>query len=508
MTGADADDLLIIGGGIHGTGIARDAAGRGLSVTLCEAGDLGRATSSASTKLIHGGLRYLEHYAFRLVREALVEREVLLRTAPHIVRPLSFVLPHAPTFRPAWMVRLGLFVYDHLGGRERLEGSRTVRLADHPAGELLSPDYAKAYVYSDCQVDDARLVVLNAMDAAERGARILPRTTCLSAVREGGLWRARLSGPDGGSQWVRARALVNAAGPWAAQVLEKVLSRPSAWPVRLVKGSHFVIPRLYEGDFACIFQNDDGRVVFTIPYHDSHTLIGTTEEDFTGDPGSAAITESEIDYLAHAVGRYFRVPVDRGKIVWSFAGVRPLLGPATQSSSALSREYVLALDRPRGTAPLLSVLGGKLTTYRRLAEKALAKLRPALGFKGGNWTAGQPLPGGDLPAGDPTAFARALEQRHPWLPPGLAQRYAHAYGTRATAIIGGAGRLSELGDDFGAGLYEAELRHLALAEWASSAEDVLWRRTKLGLAMDEAGTRRIERWFSARQPVPSAPENR
>ncbi len=490
-------DLLIIGGGINGAGIARDAAGRGLSVVLCEQGDLAGATSSASTKLIHGGLRYLEHFAFRLVREALIEREVLLRLAPHIVRPLSFVLPHAESFRPAWMIRLGLFLYDHLGGRRKLPASRRLKLAGHAAGAPLAAPYRKAYVYSDCAVDDARLVLINALSAAELGARIVLRTRCTRAYREGAIWRARLQPAAGGPpQWVRARVLVNAAGPWVAQVLDQVLDVHRRQPVRLVKGSHFVVPRLFEGDFAYVFQNDDGRISFAIPYEQAYTLIGTTEVDFVGDPSDAAMDRGEMDYLCAALGRYLKHPPRPEQALWSFSGVRPLFDDAAEDASAISRDYVLDLDGADGQAPLLSVFGGKITTYRRLAEQVMEKLRPSLGFAAPPWTARAPLPGGDLEGADLAAFSHALITRYPWVPSGVMRRYARTYGSRVHMVLDGLGTLAGLGAEIGSGLFEAELRYLLDHEWARSADDILWRRTKLGLPLGAQGAARLDQWLA------------
>ncbi|HEY9539123.1 MAG TPA: glycerol-3-phosphate dehydrogenase, partial [Kiloniellaceae bacterium] len=393
---AEVLDLVVVGGGINGAGIARDAAGRGLSVLLCEKSDLASATSSASTKLIHGGLRYLEYYEFRLVREALIEREVLLRAAPHIIWPLRFVLPHNKGLRPAWMVRLGLFLYDHLGGRKLLPASQAIDLRRHPAGAPLAAGLRRAFVYSDCWVQDSRLVVLNAMDAAERGAEVLTRVECLSARREGAQWRVLLRDRRSGLQReVEARALVNAAGPWTAEFLEQRAGLDKVQLLRLVKGSHIVVPKLFDHAFPYIFQNPDGRIVFAIPYEDDFTLIGTTDIDFTGDPGQVAISEEETRYLCEAVNAYFRRKIAPADVVWTYSGVRPLYDDAAESAAAATRDYVVQLDHGDGRAPLLSVFGGKITTYRRLAEHSLAKLEGALGPRGQAWTAGAALPGGD-----------------------------------------------------------------------------------------------------------------
>jgi glycerol-3-phosphate dehydrogenase len=513
--GAPAD-ILVVGGGVNGTGIARDAAGRGFSVTLCEQGDLGGATSSASTKLIHGGLRYLEHYEFRLVRESLAEREVLLRAAPHIIWPLRFVLPHERSMRPAWLLRLGLFLYDHLGGREMLPPSRRIDLRDHPAGRPLDRRFTRAFEYSDCWVEDSRLVVLNAMDAAERGATVLTRTRCVSARREGGLWVVLLSaGKDGeqGGMEVRARSLVNAAGPWVAELLDRHLGVGTprlgvGTPrrIRLVKGSHIVVPKLFEGEHAYIFQNDDRRIVFAIPYERDFTLIGTTDIDHEGPPGAAKAGADEIAYLCRAVSAYFARLVSPADVVWTYSGVRPLHGDEEGSASAVTRDYVFDLDAPDGEAPLLSVFGGKITTYRRLSEEAVDRLSEPLGRRGGPWTAQTPLPGGDMPGADFGRFVALLAERHPWLPIGLARRYARAYGTRIPILLNGAKALDDLGPDLGGGVHEAELCYAVAHEFARTAEDFLWRRSKLGLHLDRAGREAVTAWFGSAAPGAAIPD--
>jgi len=491
-------DLLVIGGGINGAGIARDAAGRGWSVVLCEKGDLAGATSSASTKLIHGGLRYLETFQFRLVREALVERDVLLRAAPHIVRPLRFVLPHNETLRPAWMIRLGLFLYDHLAGRGLLPGSHGVDLRRDPAGQPLDPRLRRGFDYADCWVEDARLVVLNARDAAERGATILPRTECVAARREDGLWHATLRPAAGGAEHlVRARSLVNATGPWVESVLGR-LGGKARGHVRLVKGSHIVVPRLYEGEHAYMLQNDDRRVVFAIPYEGRFTLIGTTEVDHASDAGAPKIDPVEIDYLCAAIGRYFTRKVAPADVVWSYSGVRPLYDDAAADPSSVTRDYVLELDAGEGQAPLLSVFGGKITTFRRLAEHALDKLAPHLGGSRPAWTATIPLPGGDIPGGNMAVLLEAIQRKWSWLPAPIARRYARAYGTRIERILGNGGALADLGRPLGDGVYEAELAYLVEAEWAETAEDVLWRRSKRGRQVSPATARADEDWMRAR----------
>ena len=504
-----AYDLLVIGGGINGVGIARDAAGRGLKVLLCEQDDLGQATSSSSSKLIHGGLRYLEQYEFRLVREALIEREVLLEAAPHIIWPLQFVLPHVKELRPAWMLRIGLFLYDHLGGRKRLPASRGLDLRRDPAGAPLADEITKGFSYADCWVEDSRLVVLNALDAAERGAEILPRTACSTARREAGAWHATLTGRNGGplggaTRQVRARALVNAAGPWVMEVLGRVAGANRRSTLRLIKGSHIVVPRLHEGDQAYILQNHDGRVVFVIPYERDYSLIGTTDVEFEQAPGTAAITPDETAYLCDAVARYFKRAPTAADVVWSYAGVRPLYDDDSGKASTVTRDYVFDLDTPETGAPMLSVFGGKITTYRKLAEHALARLTPTLGLDDKPWTAGAQLPGGDMPDADFEGFLQGLQAARPWLPAALARRLARAYGTRAEALLGGAKTLADLGADLGGGLTEAEADYLLRQEWAETAEDILWRRSKLGLHVPEGTAERLETWLAGHRPERAA----
>ena len=486
-------DLLIIGGGVNGAGIARDAAGRGLKVALCEKGDLGEGTSSRSGKLIHGGLRYLEHYEFRLVREALIEREVLLRAAPHIIWPLRFVLPHSPEQRPAWLIRLGLFLYDHLGGRRLLPPTRSLDLRSAPEGGGLKPAFRRAFEYSDCWVDDARLVVLNAVDAAERGARILPRTACLRARRDDGLWRATLEDQVTGERSeLRAACLVNAAGPWVEEVLGRVTGANAASRLRLVKGSHIVTRKFWRGDQAYLLQNDDRRVIFVNPYEGDLALIGTTDVPVEGAPEEAAATEEEIAYLLRVVARYFEAPPGRDDVLQAFTGVRPLFDDDAQQASAVTRDYVFDLDPARPDSarpPLLSVFGGKITTYRKLAEHALDRLAPFLPRQGPAWTAEAPLPGGDVAddggsdgaGADLSAFSTRLQTRHPWLPAGLALHYGRLYGSRAERLLAGAEGPADLGRHFGGRFYEREARYLIEREWARSAEDILERRSKHGL---------------------------
>ncbi|MBV9395421.1 MAG: glycerol-3-phosphate dehydrogenase [Methylobacteriaceae bacterium] len=475
-------DLLIIGGGINGAGIARDAAGRGLKALLIEQDDLAGHTSSASTKLIHGGLRYLETYEFRLVRESLLERERLLAAAPHLVRPLRFVLPHDPLIRPAWLVRLGLFLYDHLARRQRLPACEQLDLAKDARGvplKLLSP---AGFAYSDCAVDDSRLVIANAVDADARGAVIRTRTRLEQAERSEGLWTCMvLDRAAGQMSAVRARALVNAGGPWVSEILNSRLGRPTDKHVRLVKGSHIVVPRLYDGEHAYMLQNPDRRIVFAIPYEQDFTLLGTTDLLFEGAPDHPVISDDEVEYLLETLGRWFKRPAERADIVWTYSGVRPLFDDGSQNVSATTRDYAFDLDAPDGAAPLLSIFGGKLTTYRRLAEHALDDLKRFFPQMSGAWTGNAPLPGGDMPGGDIEAYIADFAARHAFLPRETVERLVHAYGTRAEEVIGDATLLDDLGRDFGAGLSEAEVSFLAQNEWAKSADDILWRRSKLGL---------------------------
>jgi glycerol-3-phosphate dehydrogenase len=508
MEGAAAEaayDLLVIGGGANGAGIARDAAGRGLSVLLCEQDDLAQGTSSRSGKLVHGGLRYLEYYEFRLVREALIEREVLLRAAPHIIWPMRFVLPHSPAQRPAWLVRLGLFIYDHLGGRKLLPPTRSLDLARAPEGRPIRPAFRRAFEYSDCWVDDARLVVLNALDARRHGAEILTRTAAAAARREGGLWRIELEERRSGRRrTVRARCLVNAAGPWVERVLRRVEGAASGRRVRLVKGSHLVTRKFWDGEQAYLLQNTDKRVIFVNPYEGDLALIGTTDIPVEGAPEDAAIDGSEISYLLDVVGRYFREPPTRADIVHAFSGVRPLYDDSAANPSAVTRDYVFDVD-PRepqaGQAPILSVFGGKITTYRKLAEHALDKLRPFFPRMGGPWTAAAPLPGGDLPGADFAGWLVRFRAAHPWLPEALSHHYGRLYGTRAEALLGAADSLAALGRHFGGQLYEREAEFLLAEEWAESAEDVLERRTKHGLHLSEAERAGFAAWLAARAPA-------
>lgn len=493
-------DMLVVGGGINGTGIARDAAGRGLSVVLVEQNDLASGTSSVSSKLIHGGLRYLEYYEFRLVREALLERERLLAMAPHIIWPMDFVLPHDPSVRPAWLVRLGLFIYDHLARRRRLPSTRTVRLDQHPVGKALLPGFKRAFIYADCWVEDSRLVALNARDAADHGAQILTRTRLLHADRREDHWSCELLHSDGRTESVLACTLVNAAGPWVSQVLNESLGVNGSKQVRLIKGSHIVLPRLYDGAEAYILQNTDRRIVFAIPYENEYTLVGTTDVPFEGDVQNVKIDAAETEYLLDVVNRHFRRQMTVTDIAWSYSGVRPLYDDAAENASAVTRDYVLDVNAAPGQAALLSIFGGKITTFRKLAEHAMEKLAPHLPHAGPAWTATAPLPGGDMPDSDFDAFLAGLRQRFTFLPPSLSLRLAHSFGTKVDVMLAGCTGMADLGRDFGGGLHQREVDYLVSQEWAETAEDILWRRSKLGLhapagtatALDEALGHRAE----------------
>jgi glycerol-3-phosphate dehydrogenase len=479
-------DLLVIGGGINGAGIARDAAGRGLSVLLVEKHDLAAATSSSSSKLIHGGLRYLEQYEFRLVAEALAEREILLNIAPHLVKPLRFVMPHVPALRPRWMIRAGLFLYDHLGHRAaaagpreaQLPGSHAIDLRNPPYNAGLKPEFVNGFIYSDCRVDDARLVLANALSAAEWGAAVLTRTECLAAKRVNSGWQIRLGTATGGEAVVTARAIVNAAGPWVKQVLNDRLHQPSRDNVRLVKGSHIVLPRLYAGDHALILQNDDRRIVFMIPYLDAFTLVGTTDVAVSATPALPQASAEEIEYLCRAVNRYVRHAITAAEVVWSYAGVRPLYDDGSANPSAVTRDYTLRLDHDAGTAPVLSVFGGKITTYRRLAEHALERLAPWFPHMKQAWTDGPPLPGGE-------ADAAPLAATPPWqrLPGTLLEALFNRHGTRTAQVLLDVHSVADLGIHFGANLYAREIDYMIEHEWAHTGDDVLYRRSKAGVLM-------------------------
>jgi len=515
-------DLLIIGGGINGCGIARDAAGRGLTVLLVEMSDLAAATSSRSTKLIHGGLRYLEYFEFLLVRKALTEREILLHIAPHIIRPMKFILPHEDHLRPKWLIRLGLFLYDHLGMRKTLGRSRRIKLNPDDPANPLSPRLRDAFSYYDCWVDDARLVILNALDARDQGADIRTRTRFLTAQNRGDHWRATIAGSrTAAPQTITAKALVNAAGPWVSDIIEQNLALPAHNRLRLIKGSHIIVPRLFDGPDAYILQIEDGRIIFAIPYETDFTLIGTTDVPFDGDPANVAISPAEIDYLCHHINGHFRPTLTHGRplsaadVVSSYAGVRPLYDDATQEASAVTRDYVLALRRdyapgdkmnnPQSDsrhqaaesegAPLLSVFGGKITTYRLLAEKALERLAAFFPHMAGRWTATARLPGGNIPDGDRDRFLRAKMAQYPWLDENLCQRYARLYGSRMDILLKGIGQMADMGPAIGPGLYPCEAKFLIRQEWAVTAEDILWRRTKLGLTWTEPEVTQLEQWL-------------
>lgn len=508
MDNTGIHDIFVIGGGINGCGIARDAAGRGYSVFLAEMNDLASGTSSAATKLIHGGLRYLEHYEFRLVREALAEREVLLASAPHIVWPLRIVLPYHKGLRPAWLLRLGLFIYDHLGGRKLLPATKTLDMRSDTTGAPLQSLFSKAFEYSDCWVNDARMVVLAARDAVDRGATIRTRTAVVSAQRQNDHWTITIRNVlTGETETVEARLLINAAGPWVDKVLSHTLRQNSAGNVRLVQGSHIVVNKLYEHDRCYMFQNADGRIIFAIPYETDFTLIGTTDQDYLGDPGDVRISDDEIDYLTHAASEYFVRPVTRDDIVWSYSGVRPLYDDGASKAQEATRDYALKTTGGNGQAPLINVIGGKLTTFRRLAETTLSKVEALIGTKGATWTRNARLPGGDFPvAGFPQAVA-ALKQTYPFLDVAYATRLVRLYGTRADALLGAASSYAELGQHFGADLYEAEVRYLIDHEWAMTSQDILWRRTKRGLLGDAIRTADLDQFLAA-QIAPTSREQK
>ncbi len=496
-------DVLVIGGGINGTGIARDAAGRGLNVVLCEKDDLASHTSSASTKLIHGGLRYLEHYEFSLVRKALIEREVLLRSAPHLMRPLRFVMPHDAGQRPAWMIRAGMLLYDCLARRELLPGSGAIDLRRHPAGKPLKQNFTRGFAYSDGWVDDARLVVANALDAAEKGATILTRTCCKSAHQHGNHWQATLRDASGVID-VTARCIVNASGPWVVQFLQVAAHHSASRAVRLVKGSHIVVKSLFAHSDAYIFQHPDGRIVFAIPYEHDFTLIGTTDLDYHGSADQVAIDDGEIDYLCALSNHYFNKSITPEDVVWSYSGVRPLVDDEHANASAITRDYRFEFDNDG--APLLSIFGGKITTFRKLAEQAVDLIAPSLSNHHGHWTGNACLPGGDIFGAEPQnrsvlefdAFVRRLQADTAWLPKELVARYAHAYGSRITSLLAGRQSLDDMGKEIAPGLFEVEIEYLVRNEWATRAEDILWRRSKLGLHLPPGTDATLEAWLDKR----------
>lgn len=500
MPHTETVDLFIIGGGINGAGFARDAAGRGLSVVLCEKDDLAEGTSSRSGKLVHGGLRYLEYYEFRLVREALIEREVLMNAAPHIIWPMRFVLPHSPDDRPAWLVRLGLFLYDHLGGRKKLPGTRTLNLLRDPEGAPIENKYKRGFEYSDCWVNDARLVVLNALDAANNGAVILTRSPCTSARREDGIWVIKTENSiTGVTRHYKAKVLVNAAGPWVTDVLTRVAGSNSSRNVRLVKGSHIVVPKFWEGPNAYLVQNSDKRVIFINPYEGDKALIGTTDIAYDGKPEDVTADEDEIEYLLTAVNRYFKEKLSWNDVLTSFSGVRPLFDDGKGNPSAVTRDYVFDLDETGG-APILNIFGGKITTFRELAERGIHKVEKFFPHMGKDWTARAPLPGGDMPGADYEAFRDTLKSDFPWMPRSLRQHYGRCYGTLIKVVAKNAKNLTELGRYFGGDLYELEARYLVEYEWALTAEDVLWRRTKHHLHLSKDQQTVFTQWFDATFP--------
>ncbi|SMC82833.1 glycerol-3-phosphate dehydrogenase [Primorskyibacter flagellatus] len=495
MTDIQKVDLFVIGGGINGAGIARDAAGRGLSVVLCEKDDLAEGTSSRSGKLVHGGLRYLEYYEFRLVREALIEREVLMKNAPHIIWPMRFVLPHSPQDRPAWLVRLGLFLYDHLGGRRKLPGTRMLNLHRDPEGAAIKDQYKRGFEYSDCWVDDARLVVLNAVDAAERGATVLTRSPCVSARRDGNIWRVTTeSTVTGETREFEARLLVNAAGPWVTDVVNRVAGSNSARNVRLVKGSHIIVPKFWKGENAYLVQNHDKRVIFINPYERDKALIGTTDIAYEGRAEDVTADEMEVQYLIDAVNKYFKEQLTREDVLTTFSGVRPLFDDGQGNPSAVTRDYVFDIDETGGV-PLLNIFGGKITTFRELAERGLHKIQKFFPRMGADWTEDAPLPGGDMDAADYGEFRNRMKQDYPWMPRDLRRHYGRLYGTRIAQIVDGASSLDGLGRYFGGTLYEAEVAYLESHEWAQTAEDILWRRTKHRLHLTDAEQAAFTKWF-------------
>lgn len=498
-------DILVIGGGVNGAGVARDAAGRGLKVLLLEQGDLAGATSSASSKLIHGGLRYLENYEFRLVRESLMERERLWKIAPHLITSLRFVLPHHKGLRPAFILRAGLFLYDHIGGRKLLPATKRLKLKHHPAGAPLADGFRLGFEYSDCWVDDARLVVANALGAQALGAKILTRHAFVGATSEGRFWKVSVKTENGDVSEVRSRMLVNAAGPWVSKTMDACgLPELGDSSVRLVKGSHIIVPRIFEHDQAYTFQNADGRVMFAIPYEGNYTLIGTTDTPFEGDPYTAKADVQEIEYLCAAASEYFKIPVRADQVVWHYSGVRPLYDDGAKNASKATRDYVLELSEAEGGAPIVSIFGGKITTYRRLAEEVMEKLEPYAEFNRSGWTEDMPLPGGDLPECEHPDSALAnhvdrMKAKYAWLDAGVVERLACSYGTRMSDLMDGAANVADMGRDFGAGLYEREVEFLCATEWARSAEDILWRRTKRGLHMSAAERAGLENWFAAKE---------
>ncbi|MEX0345103.1 MAG: glycerol-3-phosphate dehydrogenase [Rhizobiaceae bacterium] len=493
-------DLLVIGGGINGAGVARDASGRGFSVCLCDAGDFGGSTSSASTKLIHGGLRYLEHYEFMLVRKALMEREVLWAMAPHIIRPLRFVLPHHSGLRPAWLLRLGLFLYDHLGGRKLLPGTRTLDLDSDSAGKPLKSNFKKAFEYSDCWVEDSRLVILNLQDARSRGADIRPRTAVEQARFEDGRWVVKLRDANSGAvDTVTAAVVLNAAGPYIDDVLKKVFGQNDAHNVRLVRGSHIVVAKKFNHDQAYIFQNADDRIIFAIPYENEFTLIGTTDAEHGDMDGRPQITPEETEYLCSMASEYFEEPVNEEDVVWTYSGVRPLFDDGASKAQEATRDYIIRSDPAMGDGTLINIFGGKITTYRRLAEEVLIELETRLGQRKPGWTSGATLPGGDFAVGQRKELADRYTEEFPHAGRDLIDRLVRTYGTETERILAGTKAIEDLGSHFGADLYECEVSYLVENEWAQTAEDIVYRRTKLGLLLTAEEIIGIDGWINQHQ---------
>ncbi|MCL1124176.1 glycerol-3-phosphate dehydrogenase [Shewanella surugensis] len=500
-------DLFVVGGGINGVGIAADAAGRGLSVFLCEQNDLAQATSSASSKLIHGGLRYLEHYEFRLVREALAEREVMLKKAPHIVSPMRFRLPHQPHLRPAWMIRAGLFLYDILGKRETLAASKNIKF---DTSSPLKKDLKRGFEYSDCYVDDARLVVLNAIAARNKGATVVTQTRCISAKRKDGFWEIHIENTlTHEVQCIYAKGLVNAAGPWVASFIEDGLKLKAAHGIRLIKGSHIIVPKIHDEKQAYILQNEDQRIVFVIPYNDDFSLIGTTDVEYQGDPAAVAISSEEKDYLISIVNQHFSKQISIADIVSSYSGVRPLCDDESDKASTITRDYTVEIEDNNGHCPLLSVFGGKITTYRKLAESAMTKLTPYYDHIGTAWTVDAPLPGTE-DIHDTVNFKAIFEKKllndFPWLPRSIATRFSRSYGSLCLDFLAEATELTELGEHFGAGLYAAEVDYLMTKEWGVHVDDILWRRTKLGLYLNDVQQQRVADYL-AKKSLNAAPDS-
>ena len=489
-------DIFIIGGGINGAGIARDAAGRGFSVCLCDTGDFGGGTSSASTKLVHGGLRYLEHYEFRLVREALMEREVLWAMAPHIIWPLRFVLPHHKGLRPAWLLRLGLFLYDYLGGRKKLPPTKTLDLSNDATGRPLKPEFKKAFEYSDCWVEDSRLVIFNLMDARDRGAKICPRTAATKAAFKDGKWHIDLFDKiSEETRRVTAATIINAAGPWVDEVLRTVFGYNDVENVRLVRGSHIVIDKKFEHEKSYIFQNSDERIIFAIPYEGDYTLIGTTDAEQEEISERPEITPDEIKYLCQTASEYFREPVVEKDVVWTYSGVRPLYDDGASAAQEATRDYVIKPDKTIGEGTLFNIFGGKITTFRKLSESALEAIEDKLGKKGEKWTAGASFPGGDFEIDGYDALVENYHQRYPFIGLAVVKRLVRLYGTITSSILANVSSEADLGEHFGAGLYELEVQYLLENEWVAQADDILYRRTKLGIRMSKDEHSALSAWI-------------